>query len=172
MDFGAGFWISDSGVWISDFGFWTKLWMLHNIRILSTPTRVGGLLCFKMFDVLARTYSFRTKNYTRTCFLSERKNLISIQSYFSKIWKTRETKVFGDGLYFYLFMKEYPISKRLLHLVQSFYWKIKCGQFRKQRSQPQSQKLENQKIIPDSSESRAPPPRLSDNCFFSPTAIA
>ena len=32
-----------SEFWISDFGFWTKFWTPHKIRILCTPTRVGGL---------------------------------------------------------------------------------------------------------------------------------
>ena len=66
LDF--GFWISDFGVWILDFGFWIlghyvadlfvqildfgfrildfgfwyKFWILHKIRRLCTPTRVGG----------------------------------------------------------------------------------------------------------------------------------
>ena len=36
--------ILDFGFWISDFGFWKwyTFWTLHKIRILVTPTRVGG----------------------------------------------------------------------------------------------------------------------------------
>ena len=49
-----GFWIlqfgvscsssfcADFGFWILNFGFWYTFWTLHQIRILGTPTRVGG----------------------------------------------------------------------------------------------------------------------------------
>jgi len=34
--------ILDFGIWILNFGFWYTFWTLHKIRILGTPTRVGG----------------------------------------------------------------------------------------------------------------------------------
>ena len=51
LDFGFwildfGFWILDFGFRILDFGFWDKFWMLHNIHLLCTPTRVGGFSSF------------------------------------------------------------------------------------------------------------------------------
>ena len=52
LDFGFrildfGFWISDFGFRILDFGFGFcyTFWTLHKIRILVTPTRVGGFPC-------------------------------------------------------------------------------------------------------------------------------
>ena len=53
LDF--GFWILDLGIWILDFGFRildfgfgfsATFWTLHKIRILVTPTRVGGFTFF------------------------------------------------------------------------------------------------------------------------------
>ncbi len=44
LDFGAlcsNSFCGDFGFWISDFGY--MFWALHKIRILVTPTRVGGL---------------------------------------------------------------------------------------------------------------------------------
>ena len=45
LDFGAlcsNSFCADFGFWILDFGFWILFWTLHKIRILVTPTRVGG----------------------------------------------------------------------------------------------------------------------------------
>ena len=92
LDF--GFWILDFGFWILDFGFWildfgfrildfgfrsldfgfgfcSTFWTLHKIRILVTPTRVGGL--FSVFDVICLEVKLRITFKSVECIVNGKK---------------------------------------------------------------------------------------------------
>ena len=64
-------------------------------------------------------------------------------------------------------MKEYHIAKKTTLLnTELFTEKLSVDSSGKTLTTPVPENLENTKIILDSSESRVPPPRLSENCLF------
>lgn len=136
--------------------------MSHSKLLYTTPPRMLQVLKWNIVFEGKTTQEHVSFQKGKTWF-----QYISIQCYFSKIRKTLETKVFGDGL-FLPFHEGIPhCQKTTLLNTELFTEKLSVDSSGKTLTTPTIPKnLENTRIIPDSSESRVPPPRLSENCFF------
>ena len=136
--------------------------MSHSKLLYTNPPRMLQVLKWNIVFEGKTTQEHVSFQKGKTWF-----QYISIQCYFSKIRKTLETKVFGDGL-FLPFHEGIPHCKKTTLLnTELFTEKLSVDSSGKTLTTPTIPKnLENTRIIPDSSESRVPPPRLSENCFF------